>query len=79
ISTLRSLKDMGFYYVFWPVNKQEIADFLIHVNKNLKTFSGVSQKRKAKRVAVVGSKGGVGTSLITTELSSLLSTQGSDT
>ncbi len=61
------------------MNKQEFADFLNHVSKNLKTFSGVSQKRKAKRVAVVGSKGGVGASFITTELSSLLSTQGSDT
>jgi len=79
ISTLRSLKEMGFYYVFWPVNKQEFADFLNHVSNNLKTFSGVSQKRKAKRVAIVGAKGGVGTSFITTELSSLLSTQGSDT
>ena len=79
ISTLRSLKEMGFYYVFWPVDKQEFADFLIHVRKNLETFSGVSKKRKAKRVAVVGSKGGVGTSFVTTELSSLLSTQSSDT
>jgi pilus assembly protein CpaE len=79
ISTLRALKEMGFYYVFWPVNKQEFADFLTHVNKNLKTFSGVSQKRKAKRVAIVGSKGGVGTSVISAELSSLLSTQGTDT
>ncbi|NUW72648.1 P-loop NTPase [Vibrio mediterranei] len=79
ISTLRSLKDMGFYYVFWPVNKQEFADFLTHVSKNLKTFSGVSQKRKAKRVAVVGSKGGVGASFLATELSSLLSTHGTDT
>ena len=79
ISTLRSLKEMGFYYVFWPVNKQEFADFLTHVSKNLKTFSGVSQKRKAKRVAIVGSKGGVGASFISTELGSLLSTQGSDT
>ena len=79
ISTLRSLKEMGFYYVFWPVNKQEFADFLTHVNKNLKTFSGVSQQRKAKRVAIVGAKGGTGTSFITAELSSLLSTQGTDT
>lgn len=79
ISTLRSLKDMGFYYVLWPVTKPEFADFLINVRKNLETFSGVSQKRKAKRVAVVGSKGGVGTSFITTELSSSLSMQGSDT
>ncbi|WP_339387728.1 chromosome partitioning protein ParA [Vibrio caribbeanicus] len=79
ISTLRSLKDMGFYYVFWPVAKHEFADFLINVRKNLETFSGVSQKRKAKRVAIVGTKGGVGTSFITTELSSSMSVQGSDT
>ncbi len=79
ISTLRSLKEMGFYYIFWPANTQEFADFLTHVRKNLKTFSGVSQKRKAKRIAIVGSKGGVGASFIATELSSLLSSQGSDT
>lgn len=79
ISTLRSLKDMGFYYVYWPVNKSEFADFLIHVNKNLQNFSGVSQKRKAKRVAVVGAKGGVGASIISTELSSVLSMRDVDT
>lgn len=79
ISTLRALKEMGFYYVFWPVNKQEFADFLTHVNKNLKTFSGVSQKRKAKRVAVVGAKGGTGTTFLATEISCLLAQQGTDT
>jgi pilus assembly protein CpaE len=79
ISTLRSLNDMGFYYVFWPVNKQELSNVLNLVNENLKTFSGVIQKRRAKRVAVVGAKGGVGTSFIASELSSLLSTKGSDT
>ncbi|MDR9826108.1 chromosome partitioning protein ParA [Vibrio sp. FNV 38] len=79
ISTMRSLKDMGFYYVFWPVNKPEFSDFLTHVNKNLQTFTGVSQKRKAKRVAFVGCKGGTGTSIVSTELSSLLSTRGIDT
>ncbi|CAH0529689.1 AAA family ATPase [Vibrio hippocampi] len=79
ISTLRALKEMGFYYVFWPVNKQEFADFLTHVNKNLKTFSGVSQKRKAKRVAVVGAKGGTGTTFLATEISSVLAQQGTDT
>ncbi|MCZ8488470.1 hypothetical protein O9992_18065 [Vibrio lentus] len=36
----------------------------------------MSQKRKAKRVAIVGSKGG-GCIVSITELSSLLSTQGS--
>lgn len=79
ISTLRSLKDMGFYYVFWPIHKHEFADFLINVSNNLKTFSGVSNKRKAKRVAIVGAKGGVGCSLITSELSSTLSSKTIDT
>ncbi|WP_418641445.1 AAA family ATPase [Vibrio chaetopteri] len=78
ISTLRALKELGFYYVFWPVNKTEFADFLTHVNKNLQTFSGVSQKRKAKRVAVVGAKGGVGNSFIAGELTSMLAAQGTD-
>ncbi|MDP5253174.1 MULTISPECIES: chromosome partitioning protein ParA [unclassified Vibrio] len=79
ISTLRALKDMGFYYVFWPVNKQEFADFLMHVNRNLQTFSGVSEKRKAKRVGMVGVKGGVGTSFISAELCSYLAGQQTDT
>ncbi|KLV04166.1 chromosome partitioning protein ParA [Photobacterium aquae] len=79
ISTLRALKDMGFYYVFWPVTKQELADFLSHVSKNLQTFSGVSNLRKAKRVAVVGSKGGVGTTMLSTEIASVLASDGTDT
>ncbi|MGF1686537.1 chromosome partitioning protein ParA [Photobacterium japonica] len=79
ISTLRALKDMGFYYVFWPVNKQELADFITHVNNNLQTFSGVSKQRKAKRVAIVGTKGGIGNTLITAELASVFSSQGTDT
>ncbi|WP_104041010.1 AAA family ATPase [Vibrio hyugaensis] len=79
ISTLRQLKEMGFYYLFWPINKHEFADFVMNVHRNLQTYSGVSKQRKAKRVAVVGSKGGIGTSLITTELSSKLSSQNIDT
>ncbi|WP_318476842.1 AAA family ATPase [Photobacterium leiognathi] len=79
ITTLRGLKEMGFYYVFWPVNKQEITDFLRHVHKNQQQFAGVSQNRKAKRVAVIGTKGGVGNSLITTELSSYLADNGAQT
>ncbi|WP_372184420.1 CpaE family protein [Vibrio sp. 10N.222.55.F12] len=79
IVKLRELKEMGFYYLYWPINKFEFSDFILNVQANLESFSGVSEKRKAKRVAVVGSKGGVGTSLISTELSSMLSTQSIDT
>ncbi|MFA0233146.1 chromosome partitioning protein ParA, partial [Vibrio sp. 10N.261.45.A7] len=66
IVKLRELKEMGFYYLYWPINKFEFSDFILNVQANLESFSGVSEKRKAKRVAVVGSKGGVGTSLIST-------------
>ncbi|UWZ99138.1 CpaE family protein [Vibrio splendidus] len=79
ISTLRDLKEMGFYYLLWPINKLEFSDFVMNVHKNLETYTGVSKKRKAKRVAVVGSKGGIGTSFITTELGSKLSSQNIDT
>ncbi|MCG9658679.1 CobQ/CobB/MinD/ParA nucleotide binding domain protein [Vibrio mediterranei] len=79
ISTLRSLKEMGFYYLFWPINKYEFAEFVMHVNNDLKAQRGVSKERRAKRVAVVGSKGGVGTSFIATELGTKLAGEGVDT
>lgn len=79
ISVLRELKSLGFYYLLYPINKFEFADFVMNVDRNLVSYSGVSEKRKAKRVAVVGSKGGIGTSLITAELGSKLSSQNIDT
>lgn len=72
ISVLRQLKDIGFYYLFWPINKHEFADFIMNVHRNLQTYTGVSKQRRAKRVAVVGSKGGIGTSFIATEIGSKL-------
>ncbi|MGR6780093.1 AAA family ATPase [Moritella viscosa] len=79
ITTLRGLKDMGLYYLFWPINKQDTSDFLRHMHSNISRFTGVSQNRKAKKVAVIGSKGGIGTTLITAEIASKLSSLGSDT
>ncbi|MCW8327418.1 chromosome partitioning protein ParA [Photobacterium sp. SDRW27] len=79
ITTLRGLKDMGLYYLFWPVNKQEASDFIRHVHSNIGRFAGVSQNRKAKKVAVIGSKGGVGTTLISAEIACELASSGTDT
>ncbi len=79
ITTLRGLKEMGLYYLFWPINKQDTSDFLRHVHSNIARFSGVSQNRKAKKVAVIGSKGGIGTTLISAEIASKLSSLGTDT
>ncbi|WP_028113701.1 AAA family ATPase [Ferrimonas kyonanensis] len=79
ITTLRELKAMGFYYLFWPVDKKEFTDFLRHVHSNQKKFSGVSQNRKAKRISVIGTRGGTGTTLIATELASALAGSGAET
>lgn len=72
ISTIRSLKEMGFYYLFWPVTKAELSDFLRHVCKNHRAGTGLGKERIAKRVAVIGAKGGVGCTLIACELATFL-------
>ncbi|MCF1428417.1 MAG: chromosome partitioning protein ParA [Shewanella sp.] len=73
ISTIRNLKAMGFYYVFWPVPKQELIDFVRNVDKNRKYNTGLGKDREGKRVAIWGSKGGAGATLLTTEIALKLS------
>ncbi|MUI55815.1 AAA family ATPase [Aliivibrio fischeri] len=73
ISVIRALKDMGYYYLFCPATKTELFDFVSEINeKNMKKELG-STTRKAKKIAVLGAKGGVGTSFIAAELSKELS------
>ncbi|KOO13107.1 ATPase [Vibrio xuii] len=69
ISTIRALKELGFYYLFWPANEAEIADFYRNVASNHDDKRGVGQNRKAKQIAFMGVKGGVGTSLVACEVS----------
>jgi pilus assembly protein CpaE len=68
ISTIRNLKDMGFYYLFWPISKQELIDFVKSVNSNRASNRGPGQKRRAKKISVIGAKGGVGATLIVAEV-----------
>nr|VVV05866.1 Iron-sulfur cluster carrier protein [Aliivibrio wodanis] len=75
ISTIRNLKAMGFYYLFWPITKQELIDFVRSVSDNRMRNSGLGQNRIAKKVAIWGSKGGVGTSMLTSEIAFQLSEQ----
>lgn len=72
ISTIRNLKELGFYYLFWPVTKQELIDFMVGVSDNRLRQRGPGQNRKAKYIGVYGSKGGVGTTLLTSEIAYLL-------
>ncbi|CAM3794857.1 hypothetical protein VA7868_03099 [Vibrio aerogenes CECT 7868] len=73
ISTIRNLKAMGFYYLFWPVTKQELIDFVKNVRDNRIREAGLGKKRTAKRIAIWGCKGGVGASLLTSEIAYSLS------
>ncbi|WP_068716658.1 AAA family ATPase [Vibrio tritonius] len=73
ISTIRNLKALGFYYLFWPITKQELIDFVRSVHENRERNRGPGQNRRAKRVSILGAKGGVGATAITAELSYLLS------
>lgn len=68
ISTIRNLKDMGFYYLFWPISKQELIDFVKSVNSNRASNRGPGQKRRAKKISIIGAKGGVGTTMIVAEV-----------
>lgn len=73
ISTIRNLKQMGFYYLFWPITKVELVDFVKHVYENRKKQAGLGKNRIAKKVAFWGSKGGLGTTLLTSEVGLILS------
>lgn len=75
ISTIRNLKELGFYYLFWPVTKQEFIDFVVGVSDNRQRHRGPGQNRKAKYIGIYGSKGGVGTTLLATEIAYLLAEQ----
>lgn len=72
ISTIRKLKSMGIYYLFWPINKNELIDFVLSVNDNRLGNRGISKNRRAKLVSFVGCKGGVGATMICAEMSYIL-------
>ncbi len=75
ISTIRNLKKLGFYYLFWPINKQELLDFVAGVYENRSGNKGLGKKRKAKQISLVGCKGGVGTTMLSSEMAHYLSKQ----
>ncbi|CAM2793055.1 AAA family ATPase [Vibrio rarus] len=79
IHTLRRLEKMGFYYLPWPVDKLELIECLKQTSRDERKRYESGYFRKAKRVAVVGTKGGIGNSVITTELCCLLAKKGSRT
>ena len=68
ITALRAVKHLGFYYLYWPAEKMDVAQFLHDLQEDLRQAKGPLSSRYAKRVAVVGPKGGSGCTMITCEL-----------
>ncbi|MDG3085977.1 type II secretion system protein Z [Vibrio hannami] len=73
ISTIRNLKQLGFYYLFWPITKQELTEFVKGVAENRNRNKGLGKKRIAKQISFVGCKGGVGTTFLASEIGYVLS------
>ncbi|WED22299.1 P-loop NTPase [Vibrio sp. JC009] len=75
ISIIRELKDMGLYYLFWPVTKEDLIHFYRNVAGSRDSEYSIGKKRKSKRAAIVSAKGGLGASLLTAELGSILANE----
>ncbi|STQ75640.1 AAA family ATPase [Grimontia hollisae] len=72
ISIVRELKTIGFYYLYWPVDKIELAEFVDSVVTRHIETNALKSRRRAKRIGIVGMRGGIGTSLICAELGWIL-------
>ncbi|MDD1781729.1 type II secretion protein ATPase [Enterovibrio sp. ZSDZ35] len=67
ISLVRELKAFGFYYLLWPITKVELGEFIEGVFEQHEA-ANFKHRRRAKRIGVIGSRGGIGVSMITAEL-----------
>ncbi len=72
ISVVRELKAFGFYYLLWPVTKIELGEFIEGVLEQIES-ANFKNRRLAKRIGVVGTRGGIGATMIAAELGWLLS------
>ncbi len=73
ITTIRNLRDIGFHYLLWPVAKEDFLSYIYTVNNDKRDVYIGIPTRKAKKIRVMGTKGGVGTTLIASEIAKLLS------
>ncbi|WP_461537853.1 AAA family ATPase [Spongorhabdus nitratireducens] len=67
IRTLRAVEELGFYYLPWPAEKQDVVSFL-QTLRHKANQSPALPARLAMRIAVVGLKGGSGCTMLTSQL-----------
>ena len=68
ILAMRTIGEIGFYYIYWPATKEDIVAFLRKLKGDQVHNKGPQVMRSAKRIAVVAAKGGSGCTMVTTEL-----------
>ncbi len=68
MTAYRAIRHLGFYYLYWPAEKLDVAAFLRDIQEDMQHNKGPQNVRRAKRVAVVGPKGGTGCTMVTCEL-----------
>lgn len=67
ISLIRKLASLGFYYLLWPASRQDIVELLRSLRSDRALDKRPQSARTAMRIAVVGMKGGCGSSLVAVE------------
>lgn len=72
IATMRTVEQLGFYYLPWPADEELIDWTLKSIRDDQLENRGPQQVRKAMRMAVVSMKGGSGCTMIATELCHVL-------
>ncbi|CAM3201217.1 AAA family ATPase [Vibrio rarus] len=69
----REVQSKGFYYLLWPSQKRDVIELVGLVRSESFSSEGLSQARKAKKISIVGCKGGCGSTLIASEVAYQLS------
>lgn len=73
ITVERHMHTLGYHYTFFSAEKESFIDSVKKAQKLHGSTSDYDLRRQAKRIAVFGTKGGSGTTLVATQLSKCLS------
>ncbi|MCL9783351.1 hypothetical protein M9194_18135 [Vibrio sp. S4M6] len=73
--TSRQLKLKGFHYILWPFPREEFIEIYQQLGLDTGPKTVIATSRKAKTISVIGAKGGVGSSFISSQLARSLSEQ----
>lgn len=77
INTLNALKSIGVHYLLWPLEQDDITQCIRSISKSGGIGFEENLSRRAKRISVIGTRGGCGTSVVTLEIASALAKEGS--